>query len=696
MSKKGGKKKQPTPSVLTKYAKWLPVALGLIAFLFFLPGAWYGFINIDDLALIAGDPLVKHGSLTNFNWVFSKLIFTPHYKPLVYYSWMLERSVFGIDAHVIHFNNAVLHGVNTALVFLLSKQIVPRMWPGLKNYIPVAALCALAWGIHPFRIESVTWAVERKDVLFGLFYLLACINYVKYITSERSRKFLALAVLFYLLSCLSKSMGVTFFAAAILIEFLFANGKLPKPKNFMGLIPLGLVLVLALHLQGFIFAPPPKTGQSRVVNAAKENVYVPDAVSSSSSTLQFASIANMRMVGFAAHTLVPVKSAVVYPREHWLESLGNGIYALFALPVALLALLLFRKPLRKNLGFGLFWFAITLSPILVAEGTGTNFLSDRYTYIPSLGLLWFVIPGIIQALPKPVRGSLTYGHLVSILIVFAFGILTLSGIRHWRTSLSLWENMIHHYPQNWYGYYNRAKLISDEDPQGALADLDKGIEYLPNQSIVFFARGTIHMEQGNSELAIQDFSQAIYYDNKDAQSWINRGICYKNLKQYQKAIDDLTQAATFPKFRSKALNNRALAYTDNGNRQAALNDLNQLISENPGYTNAYLNRANIYIQADIARWQDAIADYNTYLAINPQSDNALFRRGYSYAQLEDYTNALNDYNAVIELVQTQGFYYFGRAGVYENLGQNAAALADLKKAQQLGVQVDPARISRLR
>ena len=696
MSEKRGKKKKPEAQPRRFNPRWLPWILGGVAFLFFLPGAWYGFINMDDLPLIAGNPLVKNGSLLDLGWIFKKGIFTPHYKPLVYWSWILEKSIFGINAHVIHFNNALLHGINTGLVFLLSLKILPKMWPGMSRYTAVAVLCALGWGLHPFRIESVTWAVERKDVLFGLFYLLACLNYVRYISDDRNRKYLILATVFYLMSCLSKSMGVTFFATAILMEFLFAEGKRPAMKNLLGLVPLGVVLTTALYLQGFIFPPDVQMSQSRVVNAAQQNVYVPESVGSSSPALQFASIANMRMVGFAAHTLLPVKSAIVYPREQWLDTIGSGIYYLFAIPLVFLALLVLRKPLRKNLGFGLFWFVITLSPILVAEGTGTNFLSDRYTYMPSLGLIWFVIPGLIKLLPQQVKGVITVGHLAAGLVVLALAGMTLSGIRHWRTSLALWEHLIRHYPVNWYGYYNRAKLISDEDPQQALADLNKAIDYLPNQSIVLFARGTIFMEQGNREAAIEDFSQAIYYDNDHIESWINRGLCYKELKQYQKAVDDLTYASTVPAYKSKALNNRALAFSESGNRQAALADLNQVISEDPSYSNAYLNRANIFIQADIARWQDAIEDYNVFLTANPNADNALFRRAYAHAQLGQHDKALPDYDRVIELVPGQGFYFYGRAQSYEALGRNAEALADFQRATQLGVQVDPERMQRLR
>ena len=38
---------------------------------------------------------------------------------------------------------------------------------------------ALVWGAHPLRAESVAWVSERRDVLCGLFYLVAVLAYLR-------------------------------------------------------------------------------------------------------------------------------------------------------------------------------------------------------------------------------------------------------------------------------------------------------------------------------------------------------------------------------------------------------------------------------------------------------------------------------------------------------------------------------------
>ena len=42
-----------------------------------------------------------------------------------------------------------------------------------------ATIAALVWGLHPLRAEAVAWASARRDVLCGLFYLLAVLAYLR-------------------------------------------------------------------------------------------------------------------------------------------------------------------------------------------------------------------------------------------------------------------------------------------------------------------------------------------------------------------------------------------------------------------------------------------------------------------------------------------------------------------------------------
>jgi hypothetical protein len=116
------------------------------------------------------------------------------------------------------------------LAFLLSN----------KNKI-VALWVALIYGIHPMRVESVTWVSERKDVLYGLFFWAACIVYVQYLQKNKNAKLVWTWVLF-VLSCLSKAQAVVLPMVLLLLDYWY-DRKL-EPKVLIEKIPFFMASLL--------------------------------------------------------------------------------------------------------------------------------------------------------------------------------------------------------------------------------------------------------------------------------------------------------------------------------------------------------------------------------------------------------------------------------------------------------------------
>ena len=68
---------------------------------------------------------------------------------------------------------------------------------------------------HLVHIESVAWIIERKDVLWRLFYLLAASAWIRFAQQSRPRWYLS-AVVAYVAGLLSKSVVVTLRAALLI------------------------------------------------------------------------------------------------------------------------------------------------------------------------------------------------------------------------------------------------------------------------------------------------------------------------------------------------------------------------------------------------------------------------------------------------------------------------------------------------
>lgn len=83
------------------------------------------------------------------------------------------------------------------------------------------------------------------------------------------------------------------------------------------------------------------------------------------------------------------------------------------------------------------------------------------------------------------------------------------------------------------------------------------IELDPSFAEAYNGRGLAKDRLGESEDALQDFSEAIARDEKNALFWHNRGCCYRTLEKYEQALKDLNQALELDK-------NNCISYSNRG------------------------------------------------------------------------------------------------------------------------------------
>jgi tetratricopeptide (TPR) repeat protein len=99
---------------------------------------------------------------------------------------------------------------------------------------------ALIFAVHPYKVESVSWIIQRKDLLYTMFFLSGVLTYIKYIRTDRLFWYLITILLAYL-AIISKVAAVTFIMILFLIEF-FINEKISL-KKFVLLVIIGLIQI---------------------------------------------------------------------------------------------------------------------------------------------------------------------------------------------------------------------------------------------------------------------------------------------------------------------------------------------------------------------------------------------------------------------------------------------------------------------
>jgi hypothetical protein len=201
------------------------------------------------------------------------------YVPMTWMTFGVDYVLWGMEPFGYHLTNILFHAANVALFYYLALELMrlaiapsSPLWP----QIPIGALFgALLFGIHPLRVESVAWITERRDVVSGLFYLLAILAYLRACRDGPGkpirRGYYWLTFLFCALAILAKEICVTLPIVLLILDFYplrrlgggpgkwFGPGYrsvwLEKIPYFaLGLADAGYAIHLG-HLEGMVVSP---------------------------------------------------------------------------------------------------------------------------------------------------------------------------------------------------------------------------------------------------------------------------------------------------------------------------------------------------------------------------------------------------------------------------------------------------------
>src|SRR5438105_6079420 len=201
------------------------LGLAVMTFTIYAQVIGHHFITLDDDGYIKENGMVNRGvTLAGVAWAFTAFD-QGNWHPLTWIAHMIDSQLFGMNAGGHLLVNALIHVVNTLLVFWFLLRTTHARWP--------SALVAALFALHPLHVESVAWAAERKDTLSTFFGLLSLISYTRY-AEENSRKWYAWTALTLVLGLLAKPVLVTWPFAMLLLDYwpLRRLAQWTRQKNF--------------------------------------------------------------------------------------------------------------------------------------------------------------------------------------------------------------------------------------------------------------------------------------------------------------------------------------------------------------------------------------------------------------------------------------------------------------------------------
>ena len=660
--------------------------------------AWHAGFIWDDDDYVTDNPLLSAPDGLRRIWFSTDS--PSQYFPLVYTTFRVERTLWGLDPSGYHWVNILLHAANALLVWLLLKRLnVPGAW-----------LAAAIFALHPVQVESVAWITELKNVQSLFFCLLALLAWVEFVQKRPCWQWYGLALIFYALALFSKTTACTLPAALLLVLWLQRKpmrwSRLAQVVPFLVVgVGMGLVTVWwERHHQG--------TEGSAFALGLLERILIAS-----------------RAVWFYAGKLVwPANLTFNYPR--WAINPADPLaYGWLAAGAGLCAVIYFaRRFVGRSIEVAVAFYVATLSPLLGFIMLYTfryTFVADHYQYVASLGPVALVAAGISTALDlfgkrTPLLKPVVCGGLVVVL-----GVLTWRQSRMYADQETLWRTTIAKNPDSEIAHNNfSAVLVGKGRLDEAIAHAQRALELQPHgaddalahinlgnalakkgrvdEAIAHYQKaleiqsdsadahnnlGTAFLRTGQTDDAIAHFQKALELRPNHPNAHYNLGNALLGQGQVEAAMAHLQKTVELRPDDADAHNNLGWCLLQNGQVNRSIGHFQRALAIRPGFAEAHNNLGFVLLRKGQVR--EATAHYQTALRLQP--DNARTLSGLAWALATCPDASVRDGSRAVELAQRANQLSGGQdpviicalAAAYAEGGRFAEAVTAAQRALEL-------------
>jgi tetratricopeptide (TPR) repeat protein len=620
------RKRQPVAPGRVREPAVIPAVIAVVTFLAFLPALQNGFVNWDDQKNLTNNPMYRGLGWTQLTWMFGGNS-ADFYMPLTWFTFAVDYTVWGMNPSGYHLTSLILHAVNAGLFYFVALRLLnlPR-GAGASRDVGSragAAFAALLFSLHPLRVESVAWATERRDVLSGLFYLLAVLAYLRACEprppgERRAGAWYWVAVAAAACALLSKPMAVSLPVVLVLLDVY--------PLRRLGAGPSSW------------FAPA-----ARRVWLEKLPFVLLSAAASVLTLLAYPNLNDPTLLpqvgGWRGRLAVPLYGLAFYL---WKTAWPSGLSPVYETPVpfdptawpfllsatvvagvTVAAIALRRRPAPVTVWLS---YVAILLPVLGIFQFHGLIAADRYTYLASLG--WALLAGAGLAAWWRAGAGHEHGHSSRFLIVgLALSLLTSLGFLTWRQT-QVW----HDSEALWtYALSINASAIGHTGLGDALVQqrqVAEGIEHYrqalrlnPRYAAAHNNLGLALAQRGEIGEAIRHFRQVLLIVPKYAESHYSLGLALALQGETVEAVDQYRQALRIRPDYAEAHNNLGNALVRQGQVAEGIEHYRRALRLDPRSAAAHNNLGlALAQQGDLP---EAVEHFREALRIEPNSANAL-------------------------------------------------------------------------
>jgi tetratricopeptide (TPR) repeat protein len=552
----------------------------------------FEFVNYDDRFVYQTPEVVKGLTLGGIGWAFTHTQIV-NWIPLSTISHMIDWQIYGPWAGGHHLTNVLLHSAATILLFLVLRQMTGALWS--------SAFVAALFAVHPLRVESVAWVIERKDLLSGIFFMLTLSAYTRYARRPESRGSYAMVLGWFALGLMSKPMLVTLPFVLILLDY-WPLGRFHNASQLPALLNEKIPL--------FAFSILASLGE---LFAAKQDIQ-PIKIS------LFPRICNglVAYVIYIGKLIHPSHLAVFYP----LSTEGPGAWQVIGASLLLTALTAGAWVLRRKQPYllvGWLWYLGMLVPVIGIVPIGLFAYADRYAYLPQIGLS---LAGTWAAADW--AGARRHRHvLLAGAAAVALSFFTVTAFRqtsYWRDSVTLWTHAFGCTRDNALTRFILGDaLVTHGRVEEGLAQMRQALRMNPNDAKAHCYLGETLIGNGQTDEGIAELREALRIDPANEAAHHNLGNILLAQGQTDEGIAELRAALKITPTDAPIHNTLGIALFRQGRPEEGVEEFREALRLDPDDAQAHNNLAKAML--DLGRTDEAIPEAEQALELEPTNGN---------------------------------------------------------------------------
>jgi tetratricopeptide (TPR) repeat protein len=492
-----------------------------------------------------------------------------YYRPLIYSSMVLDKTLWGVSAFGFHLTNIALNALAAVSMYLFALLLLGEL--GHERKHASAFIAGVLFAFYPMHVESVSWVSGRSDVLCALFFFLA---FIFHMLSLKKAGFLVLTALAFSLSLLSKEVAVVFPLTTLAFDLI--NRSRGRSANILRYAVYASVLALFFYLRGRTYVNLPEISSIRV----------PGGSALTESGDGAAGILGIIEVLSASYSYYFSKLVFPFTFNAFTESppggLINAVSAVIISGLITLGVIYSIKKRRSVSAFALLWIPVTLFPSVLVALTDIPAASvaERYLYIPSAGFC--LLLGSVSAHKRESAGVGRVLIAAAFLLAASYLFFTVVRQGVWRDGIALWEDTTRKSPMSAIPRINYGIALldagrEDEALKELLKNFEDGVKISDKgRSVTANNIGVVYINKKDIRNAEEWFLKAYGYDQGYYKSSYHLGLVNYlkgksggSREHYIASIKYLDIAARLRPYYGKAYLLLAMVYVELGDGEKA-------------------------------------------------------------------------------------------------------------------------------